>query len=64
MADLSNLLKSTKVWVISSLRGSIVNLSPRFSRFSIGLDNTLLDSLHITLISCLFSALIEVPTGD
>ena len=64
MADLSNLLNSTNVWVISSLRGSIVNLSPRFSRLTIGLVNTILDSLNMTLISCLFSALIEVLTED
>ena len=58
--DLSNFLKSTNVWVISSFKGSIVNLRPRFRSFSMDFVNTISDSLNTTLICCLLNVLFDV----
>ena len=64
MAERSNCLNSTRVWVISSLGDSIVKFRPRLSKFSIGLVNTTLDSLNTILIPCSFNDLFDIFTEE
>ena len=57
---LSNFLKSTIIWVISSFSGVIQNFSPLFNTLSMACVNVMLEKLNTTLTFCLFSLIFSL----